>query len=106
MTNAQEKKINQIREELETIAKENGGILEKFETDPLECNEIAVSFRITAPGGHLIDFTTKKYIYARETLFVGVRGGVKYINSARKNCSIRPVYDIKSVFRKDWVHDI
>ena len=106
MTKAQENKINQIREELETIAKENGGILEKFEADPLECNEIAVSFRITAPGGHLIDFTTKKYIYARETLFVGVRGGVKYINCARKNCPIRPVHDIKSVFRKNWVHDV
>ena len=106
MTKAQENKINQIREELETIAKENGGILDNFETDQLECNEIAVSFRITAPGGHFLDFDAKKYIYAREILFVGIRGGVKYINSARKNCPIRPVHDIKSVFRKDWVHDI
>lgn len=106
MTKAQENKINQIREELETIAKENGGILDKFETTPLDCNEIAVDFRITAIGGHFIDFDAKKHIYARETLFVGVRGGVTYINCTRKNCPIRPVRDIKSVFRKNWVHDI
>lgn len=106
MTNAQEKKINQIREELETIAADNDGILNRFDVEPMECGEVCVTFRITSPTGTIINFEKKHTVYASETIFIGIRGGVTYINCHRKNCPVRPVRNIMAVFRKDWVRAV
>lgn len=106
MTRSQEKKINQIREELETIAADNDGILNRFDVEPMNSGDICVHFRITSPVGTIINFEKKHTVYASETVFVGIRGGVTYINYRRKNCPVRPVRNIMTVFRKDWVHAV
>lgn len=92
MNKIQEKKVESILAELETIASEYGGIITNMrveEIDKPNCTKfVSVSGFITGADGTSFN-EDGKYIFKSFTIFIGLRGGLTYVKYNRKRNTVR-----------------
>lgn len=92
MNKIQEKKVQNILDELETFASNCGGIIKDAkvkEIDKPNCTKfVCVSGFITGPDGTSLN-ENGKYIFKSFTIFVGLRGGLTYVKFNRKRNTVR-----------------
>lgn len=92
MNKIQEKKVESILVELETIASEYGGIITNMKVEEIDkpnCAKfVCVAGFITGPDGTSFN-EDGKYIFKSFTIFIGLRGGLTYVKYNRKRNTVR-----------------
>ena len=92
MNTIQEKKVNNILDELKTFASRCGGIIKDVrvkEIDKPNCTKfVCVTGFITGPDGTSLN-GNGEYIFKSFTIFVGLRGGLTYVKFNRKRNTVR-----------------
>ena len=102
MTNAQEKKVEWIKSEVNRIAAELGGVVWKFDVEDND-GRVNVFFRVTENLTDMpsINIKTGKHLDKWGCIFVGTRGGMSFVYYPKRGpvkCSIHSAKRVEDIW--------